>query len=309
MNSKDLIRLTPNDNNKNESSDEIRESINNHRKNTRITSVDKSQKRIITKIQSQKAKGRYNIYLDDEYAFAVDESLLIKHLLNKGTHITEEFQKQLEAEDNFSKAYTRALNYLSYSLRTEKQIRDDLTDKEYEEYADEVLNRLKEQKLINDLEYAKSYIRTASSINRKGPRLIANELKSKGIADLLIEDAMVEYPYELQLENASVLISKRMKKVNKSSEREKLNKLNAYLYGKGFSNDVISEAFEQVNPEVDEDEEYDALIKQGDKAWRRYSRKATDYELIQKVKSFLYSKGYPTDLINKYIDMKSEDEY
>ncbi|WP_115629133.1 RecX family transcriptional regulator [Alloiococcus otitis] len=34
--------------------------------------------------------------------------------------------------------------------------------------------------MINDLEYAKSYIRTAAKINRKGPRLIQNELVQKG---------------------------------------------------------------------------------------------------------------------------------
>lgn len=267
-----------------------------------------TDKRKITRIQAQKRKGRYNIYIDGEYAFPVAEGILVKHMLTKGTKVSKDLQKQLEAEDNFSKAYTRALNYLSYSLRTEKQIRDDLIDKEFDLYVDEVILKLKDQNLINDLEYAKSYIRTSANINRKGPRIIEQELRKKGITDLQIEEAMTEYPYDLRLENASKLIEKQMKKPNKSSEREKINKINAYLYGKGYSNDVISEAMELMEPEVDEDAEYEALVKQADKAWRRYSRKTSGYELIQKIKAYLYSKGYPSELINQYIDQKNEDE-
>lgn len=266
-------------------------------------------KREITKIQAQKRKGRYNIYLDDEYAFPVDESILIKHMLMKGSHVSVELQKQLETEDNFSKAYTRALNYLSYALRTEKQVRDDLADKEFEAFSDAVIEKLKDQRLINDLEYAKSYVRTAANLNRKGPNLIARELITKGVGELLIEEAMDEYPHDLQVENAAILIEKRMKKPNKSSERHKMNKINAYLYGKGFTNNVINEAFDQVEPEVSEDEEYASLVKQADKAYRRYELKASGYELIQKVKAYVYSKGYPSDLINRYIDQKNEDVY
>lgn len=268
----------------------------------------KTAKRKITSIKAQKRKGRYNIYIDGEYAFPVAESVLVKYMLTKGMTVSKELQKKLETEDNFSKSYTRALNYLSYSLRTEKQIRDDLIDKDFGLFVDEVIFKLKDQNLINDLEYAKSYIRTSARINRKGPRVIANELRTKGITELQIEDAMTEYPYDLQLENASKLIEKQMKKPNKSSEREKMNKISAFLYGKGYSSDVINEAMEIVEPEIDEDAEFEALVKQADKAWRRYQRKSSGYELIQKLKTYLYAKGYPSDLINRYIDQKNEDE-
>ena len=40
---------------------------------------------IITKVEKQKrGKHRYNIYLNEEYAFSVHEDILIKHRLNKG---------------------------------------------------------------------------------------------------------------------------------------------------------------------------------------------------------------------------------
>lgn len=281
-----------------------KESLNQHANLVK----PKVDKRKITSIKSQKRKGRYNIYIDGEYAFPVAESVLVKYMLTKGMTVSKELQKKLETEDNFSKSYTRALNYLSYSLRTEKQVRDDLIDKDFGLFVDEVIFKLKDQNLINDLEYAKSYIRTSARINQKGPRVIANELRTKGITELKIEDAMTEYSYNLQLENARKLIEKQMRKPNKSSEREKMNKISAFLYGKGYSSDVINEAMEIVEPEIDEDAEYEALVKQANKAWRRYQRKSSGYELIQKLKAYLYSKGYPSDLINRYIDQKNEDE-
>lgn len=320
-----LIRLTPNN-------DDSKEDKENNPKNSLESKSDKSessqgkdiqdflskessnkepqtQKRLITKITPQKAKERYNIFIDGEYAFPVAESILIKHVLTKGTHISKAFQKQLESEDSFSKAYTRALNYLSYGLRTEKQVRDDLADNEYDLYADEVIKKLKDLRLINDLEYAKSYIRTQASINRKGPRLIQLDLKQKGVTDLLIDQAMDQYPLDQQIENASHLIKKRMNKPNKSSNRHQLNKINQYLYGKGYPSEVINTAFDLTEPSVDENDEYEALINQANKAYRRYSRKSNGFELKQKLKAYLFGKGYPSDLINKYIDEHVEDEY
>lgn len=317
-----LIRLTPNSNNQPQKQNETKSKPEEAHKSKKNTQVDdfiqdaksdqdqvRGKKRIITKITAQKAKGRYNIFLDGEYAFPVSENVLIRHVLTKGTHVSKDFQKQLETEDSFSKAYSRALNYLSHSLRTEKQVRDDLFDKDYEAYADQVIEKLKDQRLINDLEYAKSYVRTQANINRKGPKLIDRELQEKGVAELTILDAMVEYPEDYQVDNASELIQKRMKKPNKSSERQKMQKIRQYLFGKGYANDVINQAFDIVESEVDDEEEYQALVKQADKAYRRYARKSSGYELKQKLKAYLFNKGYQSELINRYIDEELEDEF
>jgi len=38
---------------------------------------------VITKIEAQKKKGRYNIYLNDAFAFGVDEATVVKYALFK----------------------------------------------------------------------------------------------------------------------------------------------------------------------------------------------------------------------------------
>ena len=49
---------------------------------------------VITKIEAQKKKGRYNIYLNDAFAFGVDEATVVKYALFKGTELTKEFNKK-----------------------------------------------------------------------------------------------------------------------------------------------------------------------------------------------------------------------
>ncbi len=269
---------------------------------------NQDQERIITKIQPQKKKGRYNIYLDGDYAFPISEGSLVKHFLRKGMVVSQSLQKDLEKEDQFSKAYSRALNYLSYALRTEKQVQDDLEDKGFSQDSQAVIAKLKDQALINDLEYAKSYIRTAAKINRKGPRLIQNELVQKGVGDQDIETAMVEYPYQDQVDNASQLVEKQFNKSRNKSQRQRLAKVKSYLFNKGYLSQVIDQALAEVQPQLDQEEEYQALIKQGDKAYKRYRKKASGYALRQKIKAFLFNKGFSSDLINQYLENKEDEE-
>lgn len=268
--------------------------------------IEASSKRYpkITSIQAQKRKGRYNIFLDGQYAFPVDEALIVKHLLRKGMEISPDLRKTLEEEDAFRKAYQRSLNYLSYGLRSEKEVREDLIDKEYEDHVEAVIEKLKDQKLLDDLEYAKAYVRTAAKINRKGPRVIQKDLFKRGIDEYKIQEALLEYPEEDQIENAVHLSEKQWKKGKRKSQRETVQKVKQYLMQKGFDREIIEAAIEAIDTEKDEDEEYEALVIQGEKAWKRYARKAEGYELKQKTKAYLYNKGYPTELINQFIDSK-----
>src|SRR5699024_729849 len=132
----------------------------------------------ITKITTQqKLKHRYNIFLKennkDVYSFSVDEDILIEFNLHKGLMLTEETIAQIKEQDVSFKAYTRAIHYLSYRMRSEKELIDYLHTKEVEEsYVDEVVTRLKQEGLIDDLAFSESFVRTKAQTSSKGPLLI-----------------------------------------------------------------------------------------------------------------------------------------
>lgn len=258
--------------------------------------------RLISKIEPQKRRGRYNVFINDQFAFGVDEEVLLRFELKKGLHITTELQKKIENEESFYKAYSRVLNYLSYSLRTEKQICDYLAKHELNHFEDRIIEKLKAVKLIDDLIYAESYVRTMANVNQKGTRNIIQDLKMRGVSENEILDALEEYPEEQQLENAIQLAEKKWAKTKKSSTFDSIQKTKQYLVNKGYSFEIADQAIEAIDTEKDEDEEYEGLEKQAEKALKRYSRKYKGYELSQRLRAFLYSKGYANELINRYVD-------
>lgn len=275
-------------------------------KQHRTKNEGKENKLMITKIQAQKAKGRYNIFVNDEYAFAVDDNILVNYRLMKGMALTKEEIEELREKGEMSKAYQAALNYLNFKMRTEKEVRDYLKKKEYQS-VDSVIEKLKSHRFINDREYAISFVRTNFILKHDGPRKIEQALYKKGINKNDILEGLEEYKMDQQKENALALAEKTLNRQRNKSSREVIQKVKEQLMLNGFSSDIISEVMEEIDTEQSVDEEYESLEKQGEKAWTRYSRKSKNRELVQKTKAFLYSKGYPKELIERFIMEKEED--
>lgn len=305
MNNKNLInlgRLNKDEVVNKQKRQETISSKRNEKKRKENENTAEKSFRLISKIEPQKRKGRYNVFINDQFAFGVDEEVLILFELRKGLHITTDLQKQIENEDSFYKAYQKTLNYLSYSLRTEKQIRDYLTKQELSHFEERIITKLNEIRLIDDLVYAESYVRTMANVNQKGPRNIIQDLKLRGVSENKILDALEEYPESQQVENAIDLAEKKWAKTKKNSTFESIQKVKQYLVNKGYSFETADLAITSIDTNKNEDEEYASLIKQAEKAIKRYSRKYEGYELSQRLRAFLYSKGYTNELINRYID-------
>lgn len=258
---------------------------------------------VITKVQAQKAKNRFNIFVNGHYSFAVDDTILVTERLFKGKELTEPEIEELRKKGEASKAYQSALNYLSFKMRSEKEIRDYLQQKDYEDI-DPVIEKLKEHKFINDLEYGKSFVRTTYQLRNDGPKKIERKLVQKGLTNEEIMTGLEEYSLEQQKENAIKASEKTLKRQRNKSNREIQQKVREQLMLNGFENDVINDVLNEMDLEQPEDEEFEALKKQGEKAWNRYSRKHKDSELVNKTKMYLYSKGYPRELIDRFIKEK-----
>ncbi|MYL35277.1 recombination regulator RecX [Pontibacillus yanchengensis] len=270
----------------------------------------------ITRITTQKRnKQRYNIFLDrgqgEAYEFSVDEEVLIQFMLRKGMELDKETIETLIEKDNFHKTFSLALNYLSYRMRSEKEIRTYLWEKEVdEEKIEYVVNRLKQEGYLNDKEFAEALVRTRMQTSSKGPMLVKKELIEKGLTANMAEDALVHYPYDVQLDKAMKWVQKNLRLDGRKSYKEQLQKVQQTLMQKGFPKDVIQEAVQeqQASAEKDEDAEWQAVVHQGEKALRKYASKAEGYELKHKIKGALYRKGFPFELIEQFLDEYVEVE-
>jgi regulatory protein len=260
---------------------------------------------VITKITiQQKNKDRYNIFMDygkgEEFAFSVDSDVLIKHQLKKGMEIDDLSFIEIQYQDDIRKAYSKAIFYLSRRMRSEKEIKDHLRQKEIEEpIIQEVIHKLLAQNYINDQEFAFAYARTQMNTTDKGPDIIKTELREKGIERTIIEMVLEEFPFDLQLEKATKLCGKNSKKNAKDSKRIIKQKLEQLLQRKGYSYDVIHLAINETDMD-DKEDELEAIRFQGEKILRKYHA-LTGFEYKQKVKQALYRKGFPMELIEKYL--------
>lgn len=254
----------------------------------------------ITKIQAQKRKGRYNIFLDGKYAFPVAEQTLIDFRLMNDVELTDEDIKEIQDSENINKAYGDAVNYLSYQLRTKKEIKDYLYKKEYHRDAvDEVISRLEKLHYLDDASYAKSFINTQLRTTANGPKIIEQKMAKKGVPNNVIQDAIVEIDYDTLLENATDFAKKQARKQSRASFKQMLTKLRASLYQKGFDNEIIETAIKNLDLEPDEDEELDKLKKLVDKVQHRYDNPT-------KLINYLMTKGYHFDEIKKVLSSEEE---
>ncbi|MEH7392464.1 recombination regulator RecX [Bacillus sp. JJ1474] len=262
---------------------------------------------IITKISVQeKNKDRYNIFLDEKYAFSVDEDVIIKHSLKKGMELDEFSISEIAYQDDIRKAYNRAIQYLSKRMRSEKEIRQYLAEKDVAEMIiREVIHKLYEYQFLDDKEYAIAFVRTSMNTTDKGSRIIRGELRDKGITENLIELAMREYSYENEFETALKLCEKFVQKNSKDSSRVMRQKLEQMLYRKGYSMEMIQAAITETDTDKGEDLEMTALRSHAEKAHRKFSA-LSDFEYEQKMKQTLYRKGFSIELIEQMIEELKE---
>jgi len=146
------------------------------------------------------------------------------------------------------KFYNKALKFLSYRPRSEKEIRDKLLGKKAsEEIINKIISRLKKNNFLNDEEFVKWWIEQRTRFKPRSVRLIKIELKQKGIGQELIDETIDHLPLTIDdLESAKKLIEKRLPRYKNLSWEEKFQKIARLLSSKGFSYDIIKEIFKEI---------------------------------------------------------------
>jgi regulatory protein len=80
----------------------------------------------ITKIERQRNKPRYTIYLDSGPPLDIHGETLLRFGLRRNDELDDQKLRQLQLEDLFQTAKQKSLRFLSHRPRSEKEIRDRL---------------------------------------------------------------------------------------------------------------------------------------------------------------------------------------
>ncbi|MDE5547957.1 MAG: RecX family transcriptional regulator [Clostridia bacterium] len=202
----------------------------------------------ITAITPQKKdKMRCNIEVDGRFYCGMKLETVMQNRLKAGMTVTPEALSAMQLESEKQTALDKALTHISASMKTEREVRDYLKKKGYlEDVCDYVLEKMRDYGLVDDLQYAQRYAESAGK--KKGARLIAVELKRKGVSDESIEETISQM--EDGTESAKRVLQKYLR--GKEINRDTLRKAYGHLLSKGFDYDTASTALRALGEE-DED--------------------------------------------------------
>jgi regulatory protein len=204
----------------------------------------------ITAIEPQKNRNRVNIHLDGEFAFGL--ARITAAWLKVGDVLTEEKVNDLRNKDDSERALQQALLFLSYRARSEKEIKQNLLKHEYaEEIIEQTLEKLRESKLANDGQFAKTWVENRNTFRPRSKSFLAMELRQKGLNEETVKTAVANVDENALAYETAKKRANRFKSLERSEFRKKLSD---FLARRGFPYSVVSSVVTQIWNELHTDD-------------------------------------------------------
>jgi regulatory protein len=200
--------------------------------------------RKVTAIEAQKRNpNRVNIYLDDQFAFGL--ARIVAAWLQVGQELSEEKVAALQEEDAREVALQKSLHFLSYRVRSIEEVRKNLEKHEIPEAAiQSTLEKLQNAGLLNDHEFARTWIENRNTFRPRGRRALRMELRQKGLPESVIETTLEETTDEEAL--ALTAARKQLRKLQGLDWMDFRKKMAGFLGRRGFPYEVVASATRQV---------------------------------------------------------------
>lgn len=197
----------------------------------------------VTAITEQKRDtGRYNIFIDGAYAFALPMQDILYFKIKEGQEIAEDTVAFIRKNLIYIKAQDTALRMIGYKMRTVQEIQQKLAEKEFaEDVIADVLAFLEKYGYADDREYCRKFIRERLRLQPKGAYALRMELRQKGVARGLIEEVLAETELDEE-RDALRWLEKKTKGIFPATPKEK-KRLVDFLLRRGYSYSVIEAAF------------------------------------------------------------------
>jgi SOS response regulatory protein OraA/RecX len=200
----------------------------------------------------QASRPHADIGAGSETVVTVHEDTLVALRLLKGRQLTAEEWESLRHEEAREDAYRAALAILERKARTSRELSQALKRKGYSaDIVRSCIDRLQSRRMLDDSAYARRYAEQKATAQRKGRRLIRQELLQRGIAKEEADRALNALDAGAEQEAADALACKKWPQT-KGEKRERKMKLAAFLLRRGFPNRVVRSAVDRAVAEADD---------------------------------------------------------
>jgi regulatory protein len=183
-------------------------------------------------------RGRARVFVDGEFWAEIDADVAAERGLREGVALSLEELSETRVAGQRALAMNRALRFLGYRARSEKELRERLRRYGYgEETVGSVVGRLKELGYLDDEEFARLAVREKA--RRYGPRRVLGELRKSGVEAELAQGVVnEEFAGRSELEEASSAAARRY---NRGGSNAQARRVYGFLMRRGYSAEVCAE--------------------------------------------------------------------
>ncbi|MCD1257743.1 RecX family transcriptional regulator [Paenibacillus athensensis] len=210
---------------------------------------------LITSVETQKrSKRRFNIFIDEAFAFSVHEDIMVKHRLLKGEYIDPKRTAEVLGDEERHEVYMRALRLIGRRPHARKELERKLKERGYEaELIDWACSRLQAEHYLDDEAFARQVTEQRIYSQRKGRNLVKEELRQKGVAKELVQEALGAVDPEEELAGALKIAETKWRQTG-GSFMDRKRKTAAFLMRRGYTGNIVSKALAQIAVKTDTDE-------------------------------------------------------
>jgi regulatory protein len=166
-------------------------------------------------------------------------------------------EREEPSGDPVERARAICLRLLTGTPRTRKQLADALRKREIpDEAAEEVLSRFEEVGLINDGAFADAWVESRHHGRGLARRALARELRTKGVDNALIDEAVSQLDTEQEETTARELVDRKLRSTRGLDRDKRLRRLAGMLARKGYSQGMALRVVRQALEEEGEDTEF-----------------------------------------------------
>jgi regulatory protein len=149
-----------------------------------------------------------------------------------------------QSEKREEQARSVCLRLLTVRARTRAELEGQLTKRGFsDDVSAQVLDRLASAGLIDDADFAEQWVRSRRANAGKGKRALAAELRTKGVDDEIIADALEDIDAAAERERAEQLVQNKLRRepLADGDDMKVMRRLVGMLARRGYSQTLAAD--------------------------------------------------------------------
>lgn len=238
----------------------------------------------IKAIKKQK-NGKYKLELEDKSSIDIYGDVILNNDILYEKEINDNLLEIINKENSFFEIYNKLVKDISKKFKTEYEVRKKLIDYNLPDVnIESIINKLKNNGLINDERYVKSYIHDRIKFSNDGPYKIKLELEKKSVDSSIIEKELSLIEHSIYDEKIKNYVLKKTFNNNKYSTSMLKKKISNELYLLGYDSFNIDD-YMTCNDDI-------SLTHEFNKLYVKYASKYDEIKLKEVITRKLLQKGF-----------------